>query len=91
MECVKCADSIRSVRMSRSGERDLITSDIGRGVELKLILQYEWLARNRESVTPGEARIKQAVWQWFSSLHGADLQRVSETSTCCFVNANWTI
>jgi hypothetical protein len=61
---------------SRASDRDVANTNIGRGTELKLILQYEWLARNKGMLTPMESRIKQAVWDWFSTLQGAELQKV---------------
>ncbi len=50
-----------------------------RGVDMQLVLVHEWLKRNKLSrgeLNAVEARLKQACWEWFSSLPPAALEKV---------------
>lgn len=55
--------------------------DPGRGQHMVLVLQFEWLDSAKNVLTPKEAVLKEAVWQWFSSLDRAALERVRTATT----------
>jgi hypothetical protein len=53
----------------------------GRGADLQLVLSYHWLDRQRRGeLSPAEARLKQTVWEWFSRLSPAALERVRKVN-----------
>ncbi len=61
----------------------------GRGVELQLVFMHEWLDRSkRGELTVTECRIKQACWEWFSSLSPSTLQNVRKNIKFFIFNIN---
>lgn len=53
------------------------TTQPGRGEHMQLVLQYEWLDHAKVGeLEPKEEVMKEAVFQWFSSLDRAALEKV---------------
>ena len=53
------------------------TTQPGRGEHMQLVLQYEWLDHAKVGeLEPKEETLKEAIYQWFTGLDRAALERV---------------